>query len=171
MLKMITLKQRTQQALEAGFTNSQLAAAAGVSSGAVSQWLTTTQNLKAESVIGLVKLTGWRHEWWAQGKGPREDAAGSESELAASKYTSETTTYKAVISFDSSNPEAPLLMRLLSAAESPGIKVEIRTWKGPRQSVSAVNSAPPRERRMGHLGPAAEVAPTRSARSSKKGSS
>lgn len=56
------------------------------------------------------------------------DGAGSTGELPPIKGTSETTTYKAVISFDSSHPEAPLLMRLLSAAEAPGINVEVKAW-------------------------------------------
>lgn len=68
---MIPLSERTQQALDAGFTNGDLAKAAGVSTGAVSQWLSTTKTLKAQSAIGLAALTGWSVKWWAEGVGPR----------------------------------------------------------------------------------------------------
>jgi hypothetical protein len=68
---MVPLSERAQQALDAGFTNGQLAKAAGVSTGAVSQWLTTTKTLKATSATGLAALTGWNVRWWAEGIGPR----------------------------------------------------------------------------------------------------
>ena len=71
MRLMLSLSQRTQQALDAGFTNGQLAKAAGVSTGAVSQWLTTTKTLKAQSALGLAALTGWSVKWWSEGVGPR----------------------------------------------------------------------------------------------------
>lgn len=72
MRLMLSLAQRTRQALDAGFTNGDLAKAAGVSTGAVSQWLTTTKTLKATSATGLSVLTGWNVKWWASGTGPRE---------------------------------------------------------------------------------------------------
>lgn len=72
MQSMLSLADRTRQAMDAGFTNDQLARAAGVSSGAVSQWLNRTKSLKAQCIPGLVALTGWNAEWWANGKGPRE---------------------------------------------------------------------------------------------------
>lgn len=70
---MKTLKQRTEEALESGFTVGQLAKAAGKTSSAVSQWLNgATKAIKAESAIGLQALTGWAATWWATGKGPKE---------------------------------------------------------------------------------------------------
>lgn len=69
---MKTLKQRTEEAIEAGFTVGQLSAAAGKSSSAASQWLSGgTKTLKADSAAGLAALTGWSAEWWATGKGPK----------------------------------------------------------------------------------------------------
>jgi hypothetical protein len=68
-----TLQQRAQAAIDAGFTNGDMAKAAGVSSGAVSQWISgETKSLKASSAHGLEKLTGWRSEWWSTGKPPKE---------------------------------------------------------------------------------------------------
>lgn len=69
---MKTLQERIQEALDAGFTHAQLAEAAGKSSASVSQWKSgDTKALKADSVAGLSKLTGWSSEWWATGKGSR----------------------------------------------------------------------------------------------------
>lgn len=69
---MKTLKQRTEEAIEAGFTVGQLSAAAGKSSSAASQWLSGgTKTLKADSAAGLASLTGWSAEWWATGKGSK----------------------------------------------------------------------------------------------------
>lgn len=69
---MKTLAQRTQEAIDAGFTVGELAAAAKKSSSAVSQWLNgTTKSIKADSAIGLEKKTGWNAEWWITGKGDR----------------------------------------------------------------------------------------------------
>lgn len=79
MLTMLSLAERTRQAMDAGFTNDQLARAAGVSSGAVSQWLNKTKSLKASCIPGLVALTGWSAEWWATGKGQRQPVAHSMS--------------------------------------------------------------------------------------------
>jgi len=69
---MLTLAERIQIALDAGYTNAQLAKAAGVTRSAASQWLVTTKKLKAESVLGLAQLTGWRAAWWSSGVGPKE---------------------------------------------------------------------------------------------------
>jgi SOS-response transcriptional repressor LexA len=69
---MKTLKQRMEEAVDAGFTVGQLSAAAGKSSSAASQWLSgETRTLKADSAAGLASLTGWSAEWWATGKEPR----------------------------------------------------------------------------------------------------
>ena len=68
-----TLQERVQQALDAGFTVSQLAKAAGVTNSAASQWLSgLTKSLKAPSAIGLAQLTNWHATWWTTGLGPRE---------------------------------------------------------------------------------------------------
>lgn len=70
---MLTLQDRAKAALDAGYTNVQLAKAAGVSPGAVSHWVSGgTKKLKAESAIGLSALTGWNVKWWAEGKGLRD---------------------------------------------------------------------------------------------------
>lgn len=72
---MKTLSQRTQEALDAGFTVGQLAEAAKVSSSAVSQWLSGgSRSLKGATAAGLAKLTGWSATWWITGEGPREQA-------------------------------------------------------------------------------------------------
>jgi hypothetical protein len=69
---MKTLKQRTEEAIAEGFTVGQLAAAAGKTSAAASLWLSgATKTIKADTAIGLEKLTGWRWEWWVTGKGER----------------------------------------------------------------------------------------------------
>lgn len=69
---MKTLKERTEFAISNGFTVGQLAKAAGCSSSAVSQWKSGgTRDLKADSALGLAKLTGWSAEWWISGKEPK----------------------------------------------------------------------------------------------------
>lgn len=71
---MSSLQQRIAQAIEAGFTQADLMRATGKSSGAVSFWANgQTRDLKADSAIGLANLTGWNVQWWAEGKGPREN--------------------------------------------------------------------------------------------------
>lgn len=70
---MSTLKQRITEAVKAGFKKAELARAAGVTSSAVSQWLSSeTAQLKSTSAAGLAKHTKWSYEWWVSGKGPRE---------------------------------------------------------------------------------------------------
>lgn len=70
---MKTLQERTQEAVDHGFSVGRLAKAAGKSSAAVSQWLSgETKTLKADSAAGLEALTGWSAVWWATGKGQRE---------------------------------------------------------------------------------------------------
>jgi hypothetical protein len=69
---MSTLRDRAQQAVDAGYRPTDLAKAAGVTSGAVSQWLSgQTKTLKAHAALGLARLTGWPAEWWVSGRGPR----------------------------------------------------------------------------------------------------
>jgi len=72
----IPLKDRVQQAIDAGYTVGQLAKAAGKNSQAVSHWKSgATLTIKADSALGLARLTGWSADWWVTGKGPREDKA------------------------------------------------------------------------------------------------
>ena len=72
MLLMSTLQDRAQEAIDAGLKPAQLARAAGVSNAAVSHWLAgRSKALKAESAIGLQKLTGWAADWWITGKGSK----------------------------------------------------------------------------------------------------
>lgn len=69
---MKTLKERTEIAIAAGYSVGQLADAAGLTSSAVSQWRSgSVKSLKAKSVAGLSKLTGWSAGWWANGEGPQ----------------------------------------------------------------------------------------------------
>ena len=74
MCLMISLKERTLQALDAGFTPADLAAAAERSESAVSQWKNgSIKTLSAQSAEGLAAKTGWNVKWWARGLGPREN--------------------------------------------------------------------------------------------------
>lgn len=70
---MSTLRERTEEAIRAGFNPTALARAAGKSVSAVSQWRSgSTKNLSAEAALGLAALTGWTAQWWTTGRGPRE---------------------------------------------------------------------------------------------------
>lgn len=65
------LKDRVALAIDAGWSVGDLAAAAGTTSSAVSQWKSgATTEIKAKSAHGLERLTGWRSEWWSSGKLP-----------------------------------------------------------------------------------------------------
>jgi len=76
MLLMSTLQDRAQEAIDAGFKPAQLARAAGISNAAVSHWLAgRSKALKAESAIGLQKLTGWAADWWITGRGLKAAAS------------------------------------------------------------------------------------------------
>jgi hypothetical protein len=87
-----SLKDRTQQAIDAGHSRADLARAAGVESAAVSHWLAErTKTLKAKSTLGLSRLTGWSAEWWATGKGPREIAAPPAIDGGTPAYMAELT--------------------------------------------------------------------------------
>lgn len=69
----LTLKARTQMAIDAGHSVGALAKAAGVSSASASHWLAgRTKKIKAESAIGLETLTKWSAQWWITGKGPQK---------------------------------------------------------------------------------------------------
>jgi len=68
----LTLKARTQMAIDAGHSITDLANAAGLSSPAASHWLSgKTKKIKGETAIALEKLTGWNSHWWITGKGPQ----------------------------------------------------------------------------------------------------
>lgn len=72
----LTLKARTQMAIDAGYSVGALATAAGVSSPSVSHWLAgRTKKIKAETAVGLESLTGWNSHWWITGKGPQKKAS------------------------------------------------------------------------------------------------
>jgi hypothetical protein len=73
----VTLQKRVELAIQAGYSVGALAAAAGKKSSAVSQWKSGgVKTIKADSVVGLARLTGWSQEWWATGKGPQEVKPG-----------------------------------------------------------------------------------------------
>lgn len=80
------------QARDAGFSNAQLAKAAGVSPGAVSHWFSgNTQELKAASAIGLAQITGWNVKWWAEGIGPRDLRSAVAHSLSQPQPDNEST--------------------------------------------------------------------------------
>ena len=86
--------------MDAGFTNGDLAKAAGVSSGAVSQWLSgNTKKLRGESAAGLQRLTGWSASWWSTGKLPRETSLLDHPQmLDAYTVVPSLTSWEAVLS-------------------------------------------------------------------------
>lgn len=62
---MLTLAQRVDDALKAGYKKAALARAAGVSTAAVSHWAQgRTHQVSGKSASGLAKLTGWSADWW-----------------------------------------------------------------------------------------------------------
>lgn len=66
------LSDRIKIVIDAGFTRTQIAKAAGKSQGAVTQWLSgDTKELKSDSAAGIQALTGFSAVWLATGKGPR----------------------------------------------------------------------------------------------------
>lgn len=99
---MKTLKQRTEEAIQEGYTVGQLAKAAGKTSSAVSQWLNgNTKAIKAESAIGLEGLTGWAATWWATGKGPKFAGAEVAHVLSYQKVTTPPlTVWEDVVSLE-----------------------------------------------------------------------
>ena len=74
--RMVPLRERVKQAIEAGHSQAALCRATGLTSGAVSQWASgTVKAIKSETAAKLAKLTGWSMDWWATGLGPREPSA------------------------------------------------------------------------------------------------
>lgn len=68
----MSLSDRIKIVIDAGYTRTQIAKAAGKSQGAVTQWLSgDTKELKSDSAAGIQALTGFSAVWLATGKGPR----------------------------------------------------------------------------------------------------
>lgn len=75
----LTLKARTQMAIDAGHSVGALATAAGVSSASASHWLAgRTKKIKGETAVALERLTGWNAHWWITGKGPQKKVSSAE---------------------------------------------------------------------------------------------
>lgn len=71
--RMVPLRERVKQAIEAGHSQADLCRATGLTSGAVSQWASgAVKAIKSNTAAKLAKLTGWSMDWWATGTGPRE---------------------------------------------------------------------------------------------------
>ena len=71
----MSLKDRIQELVNAGYKKSQLARAAGKSASAVTHWLNgETAEIKADSAAGLQALTGFNAVWISTGKGPKRVA-------------------------------------------------------------------------------------------------
>lgn len=70
----MSLNDRIKEAIDgAGLKPSELARAAGVSRGAVTQWTNgLTRSLKAETAAKLEIATGYRASWLVTGKGPKK---------------------------------------------------------------------------------------------------
>ena len=79
---MSTLQERMQELVrETGWTVGEISGKAGVSSSAVSQWLSgETQSLKIEPAVLLERFTGFSALWLAKGKGQKKVDAGSASQ-------------------------------------------------------------------------------------------
>lgn len=72
----MSLNDRIKEAIEGtGLKPSEIARAAGVSRGAVTQWTNgLTRSLKAETAAKLEIATGYRASWLVTGKGPKKIA-------------------------------------------------------------------------------------------------
>lgn len=67
------IKEAVDDAIAKGKTKAQIARTAGVSAGALTQWLTgDTKSLKMESADGLQNATGYLAHWLVYGKGPKK---------------------------------------------------------------------------------------------------
>lgn len=99
----MTLAERIQLLVDAGFSKSQLAKAAGKTPGAVTQWLTgSTKEIKADTAWGLSALTGYSAEWISTGTGPKErTAAPAQADPpAASKAEPSATAMEIALLYD-----------------------------------------------------------------------
>ena len=69
----MTLRDRIQEVVEAGYTQAKLAKAAGKTPAAVTFWLDgSSKNIKSDSAAGIQALTGFNAVWIATGKGPKK---------------------------------------------------------------------------------------------------
>lgn len=79
---MSTLRERTEEAIAAGFRPTALAKAAGISPSAVAQWRSgSTKSLSAQAALGLAALTGWSAQWWTTGRGPRNEGGPTPADV------------------------------------------------------------------------------------------
>lgn len=70
---LMTLKDRIQEVLNAGYGKAELARAAGKTPPAVTHWLTgASKEIKSDSAAGIQALTGFNAVWIATGKGPKK---------------------------------------------------------------------------------------------------
>lgn len=68
----MSLQDRIQEIVAAGFTPSDLARAAGKTAASVTFWLNgQTKSIKGDSAAGIEKLTGYSAAWIATGKGQK----------------------------------------------------------------------------------------------------
>lgn len=69
----MSLSDRIQFLVDAGFKKSDLAKASGKTPAAVSAWINgSTKEIKSDSAAGLQALTGFSAIWIATGKGPKK---------------------------------------------------------------------------------------------------
>lgn len=74
----MALKDRIQELVDAGHTQSALAKAANKSRAAVSHWLSgSTLEIKSDSAAGLQALTGYNSIWISTGKGPKKTSSSA----------------------------------------------------------------------------------------------
>jgi SOS-response transcriptional repressor LexA len=75
----MALKDRIREVVEAGYSQAQLAKAAGKTPAAVTFWLDgNSKSIKADSAAGIQSLTGFSAVWIATGKGPKKIPAAEE---------------------------------------------------------------------------------------------
>lgn len=75
----MSLQDRIQEIISAGFTPSELARAAGKTAASVTFWLNgQTKSIKGDSAAGIEKLTGYSAAWVATGKGQKMAASNVE---------------------------------------------------------------------------------------------
>ncbi|NMM21558.1 MAG: LexA family transcriptional regulator [Rhodoferax sp.] len=80
----MALKDRIQELVDAGYTKSKLAKAAGKTPPAVTHWLNgDTKEIKADSAAGLQALTGYSSVWISEGRGPRMAVPSGQSNVAS----------------------------------------------------------------------------------------
>lgn len=66
------IRKRIAEAIEtSGVTQADVARALGISSSAVSQWMSRVKFLRPHNLVALADLTGFNIRWIATGKGPK----------------------------------------------------------------------------------------------------